>query len=160
MSRMNAITERWVLTCRRELLDRTLIWNQRHLLHALREFEQFYNSYRLTRASPTPGPCKHFPRLSPGQTPTRSSISAGATASAASSTSTSMPPDQHGCNYRHGHRLEAGAVGGHHGGIDVAVRAEGRHRLRWAGSLVRLVRRGPTPNRWYRRSLRNLTVAN
>jgi hypothetical protein len=29
---MNAIMERWVLTCRRELLDRTLIWNQHHLL--------------------------------------------------------------------------------------------------------------------------------
>jgi hypothetical protein len=32
--------ERWVQTCRHELLDRTLIWNQRHLLHALREFEE------------------------------------------------------------------------------------------------------------------------
>jgi putative transposase len=31
MPRMNSIMERWVLTCRRELLDRTLIWNQRHL---------------------------------------------------------------------------------------------------------------------------------
>ncbi|WP_413811014.1 helix-turn-helix domain-containing protein [Streptomyces sp. OE57] len=29
-----------------ELLDRTLIWNQRHLLHALREFEEFNNSHR------------------------------------------------------------------------------------------------------------------
>jgi putative transposase len=46
MPRMNAITERWVQTCRRELLDRTLIWNQRHLLHALREFEHFYNTHR------------------------------------------------------------------------------------------------------------------
>ncbi|MGW1682785.1 integrase core domain-containing protein [Saccharopolyspora sp. NPDC002376] len=44
--RMNSITERWVQTCRRELLDRTLIWNQQHLLHALREFEEFYNSHR------------------------------------------------------------------------------------------------------------------
>lgn len=44
--RMNALTERWVQTCRRELLDRTLIWNQHHLLHALREFEQHYNSHR------------------------------------------------------------------------------------------------------------------
>ena len=35
MPRMNVLMERWVLTCRRELLDRTLIWNQRHLLHAL-----------------------------------------------------------------------------------------------------------------------------
>lgn len=46
MPRMNAVMERWVQTCRRELLDRTLIWNQRHLLHALREFEQFYNAHR------------------------------------------------------------------------------------------------------------------
>jgi transposase InsO family protein len=46
MPRMNSLMERWVQTCRRELLDRTLLWNQRHLLHALREFEQFYNGHR------------------------------------------------------------------------------------------------------------------
>ncbi|SIM47034.1 Integrase core domain-containing protein [Micromonospora cremea] len=46
MPRMNSIMERWVQTCRRELLDRTLNWNQPHLLHALREFEQFYNGHR------------------------------------------------------------------------------------------------------------------
>jgi putative transposase len=46
MPRMNAIMERWVRTCRRELLDRTLIWDQRHLLHALREYETFYNAHR------------------------------------------------------------------------------------------------------------------
>jgi putative transposase len=46
MPRTNSIMERWIQTCRRELLDRTLIWNQRHLLHALREFEAFYNSHR------------------------------------------------------------------------------------------------------------------
>ncbi|WP_445519763.1 integrase core domain-containing protein [Streptomyces sp. NEAU-174] len=46
MTRMNSIMERWVQTFRHELLDRTLIWNQRHLLHALREFEEFYNSHR------------------------------------------------------------------------------------------------------------------
>ena len=46
MPRMNSIMERWVQTCRRELLDRTLIWNRSHLLHALREFEQFYNGHR------------------------------------------------------------------------------------------------------------------
>ncbi|MEU1036694.1 hypothetical protein ABZ402_50545 [Streptomyces mirabilis] len=34
------------ITCRREVLDRTLIWNHAHLLHALREFEEFYNSHR------------------------------------------------------------------------------------------------------------------
>ena len=46
MPRMNSIMERWVQTCRRELLDQTLIWNQRLLLHALREFERFYNGHR------------------------------------------------------------------------------------------------------------------
>jgi transposase InsO family protein len=46
MPRMNSIMERWVQTCRHELLDRTLIWNQRHLLHALREYERFYNEHR------------------------------------------------------------------------------------------------------------------
>ena len=48
--RMNSIMERWVRTCRHELLDRTLIWNQHHLLHALREFETFYNGHRPHRA--------------------------------------------------------------------------------------------------------------
>ncbi|MEU5032289.1 integrase core domain-containing protein [Streptomyces milbemycinicus] len=50
MPRTNSITERWIQTCRRELLDRTLIWNQRHLLHTLREFEQFYNAHRPHQA--------------------------------------------------------------------------------------------------------------
>jgi hypothetical protein len=36
---MNAITERWIGGCRRELLDRTLIWNLPHLGRTLREYE-------------------------------------------------------------------------------------------------------------------------
>src|SRR4051794_20004637 len=32
MPRMNSIMERWIQACRPELLDRTLIWNQAHLL--------------------------------------------------------------------------------------------------------------------------------
>jgi putative transposase len=62
--RMNSIMERWIQTCRRELLDRTLIWNQPHLLHALREFETFYNEHRPHRTlrqaaplRPLPEPC-------------------------------------------------------------------------------------------------------
>ena len=39
--RMNSIMERWIGNCRRELLDRTLIWNQRHLMIVLREYEDF-----------------------------------------------------------------------------------------------------------------------
>ena len=61
MPRMNAIMERWVQTCRRELLDRTLIWNQRHLLHALREFEQFYNSHRPHQGIANARPLRALP---------------------------------------------------------------------------------------------------
>jgi hypothetical protein len=46
MPRMNSIMERWVRTCRRELLDRTVIWNQQHLLHALCEYEDVSNTHR------------------------------------------------------------------------------------------------------------------
>jgi transposase InsO family protein len=67
--RMNSIIERWVQTCRRELLDRTLVWNQTHLLHALREFESFYNQHRHHRAlngaplRPAPEPLNETGRL-------------------------------------------------------------------------------------------------
>ena len=69
MPRMNAIMERWVQTCRRKLLDRTLIWNQHHLLHALREFEAFYNEHRPHRSlngaplRPAPEPLTEPSRL-------------------------------------------------------------------------------------------------
>jgi putative transposase len=48
--RMNSIMERWIGSCRRELLDRTLIWNQRHLMTVLREYEDFYSTHRPHRA--------------------------------------------------------------------------------------------------------------
>ena len=35
---MNAIAERWIGGCRRELLDRTLIWNP-NLRRILRQYE-------------------------------------------------------------------------------------------------------------------------
>jgi transposase InsO family protein len=40
MPRMNSIMERWIQSCRHELLDRTLVWNQAHLLRALHEYER------------------------------------------------------------------------------------------------------------------------
>ncbi|MFF3906512.1 integrase core domain-containing protein [Streptomyces sp. NPDC001848] len=59
MPRMNSIMERWVQTCRHELLDRTLIWNERHLRHALRQFEAHHNAHRPHQAmnqNPLHGP--------------------------------------------------------------------------------------------------------
>jgi putative transposase len=96
MPRMNSIMERWVQTCRHELLDRTLMWNQRHLLHALREFEHFYNEHRPTGPSGLPHRCAPYPNRLPIPSGSRTSMFADVTGSAASSTSTGMPPDQHG----------------------------------------------------------------
>jgi hypothetical protein len=46
---MNATTERWIRSCRTELLDRTLIWNQTQLPHALHEYETFFHQRRPDR---------------------------------------------------------------------------------------------------------------
>ncbi|MEU5647095.1 integrase core domain-containing protein [Streptomyces milbemycinicus] len=59
--RMNSLMERWIQTYRTELLDRTLIWNQSHLLHALREYESFYNEHRPHRALEQAAPCRPLP---------------------------------------------------------------------------------------------------
>ena len=59
--RMNSVMERWIGSCRRELLDRTLIWNQRHLMMALREYEDFYNSHRPHRALDQAAPLRPLP---------------------------------------------------------------------------------------------------
>jgi putative transposase len=44
--RMNSVMERWIGSCRRELLDRTLIWNHRHLMTVLREYEDLQDGLR------------------------------------------------------------------------------------------------------------------
>jgi len=61
MPKMNSLMERWIQTCRRELLDRTLIWNQHHLLQALREFETFYNDHRPHRTLHQAAPLRPRP---------------------------------------------------------------------------------------------------
>ncbi|WP_255205098.1 transposase [Actinomadura sp. BRA 177] len=58
---MNAVMERWVQTCRREFLNRTLMWNQRHLLHALRQFETFYNEHCPHQGIANARPLKPLP---------------------------------------------------------------------------------------------------
>jgi transposase InsO family protein len=50
MPRMNSMIERWIQSRRHELLDRTLIWSQTHLLQALREYERHDNEPRPHRA--------------------------------------------------------------------------------------------------------------
>jgi putative transposase len=59
--RMNAIMERWVRSCRAELLDRMLVLNQAHLLHALHEYETFHNEHRSHRALRAAAPLRPLP---------------------------------------------------------------------------------------------------
>ena len=59
--RANAIMERWIGGCRREMLDHTLIWNQRHLLRVLREYEAHHNTHRPHRALGQAAPLKPLP---------------------------------------------------------------------------------------------------
>jgi putative transposase len=59
--RMNAIAERWIGGCRRELLDRTLIWNQAHLRQILRDYETHHNQHRPHRFLDGAAPLKPLP---------------------------------------------------------------------------------------------------
>ncbi len=59
--RMNAIAERWIGGCRRELLDRNLIWNQSHLRRILREYATHHNQHRPHRALDAAAPLKPLP---------------------------------------------------------------------------------------------------
>ena len=59
--RMNAIAERWIGGCRRELLDRTLIWNQAHLRQILRDYENHHNQHRPHRSLHAAAPLKPLP---------------------------------------------------------------------------------------------------
>ena len=58
---MNTVAERWIGGCRRELLDRTLIWNQAHLRQILRECEIHHNQHRPHRSLHGAGPLKPLP---------------------------------------------------------------------------------------------------
>jgi putative transposase len=59
--RMNAIAERWIGGCRRELLDRILVWNQAHLRRILREYETHHNQHRPHRSLDGAAPLKPLP---------------------------------------------------------------------------------------------------
>ena len=58
---MNAITERRIGGCRRELLDRTLVCDQAHLRRMLRKYETHHNQYRPHRPLNAAAPLKPLP---------------------------------------------------------------------------------------------------
>ena len=46
----NTFAERWIGSIRRELLDRTIIWNQRQLEHLVTDYIEHYNQHRPHRS--------------------------------------------------------------------------------------------------------------
>jgi putative transposase len=59
--RMNAVAERWIGGCRRELLDRALVWNRAHLRRILRDYETHHNQHRPHRCLHGAAPLKPLP---------------------------------------------------------------------------------------------------
>lgn len=59
--RMNAIMERWIGSVRRELLDRTLIWNHEHLRRILHAYEAHHNTHRPHMGLSAAVPLKPLP---------------------------------------------------------------------------------------------------
>jgi putative transposase len=59
--RANAIMERWIGSCRGEILDRTLIWNLPHLRRVLAEYEDHYNRHRPHRTRQHASPLRGLP---------------------------------------------------------------------------------------------------
>jgi integrase-like protein len=55
------IAERWIGGCRREILDRTLIWNRAQLRRILRQYETRHNRHRPHRSLDSAAPLKPLP---------------------------------------------------------------------------------------------------
>jgi putative transposase len=60
-TRANAIAERWIGTVRRELLDRILILNHRHLTAVLTEYVAHFHHHRPHRALKQATPLRSLP---------------------------------------------------------------------------------------------------
>ena len=116
----NTFAERWIGSIRRELLDRTIIWNQRQLERLVSDYIDHYNQHRphqsLDQRPPTP--VHDHPTLH--RRPSPCSEPADATAS---STNTKTPPDQPRPSFRAAQGLQplahaTGAYGsGANGGL-------------------------------------------
>jgi transposase InsO family protein len=57
----NAFAERWIGTLRRELLDRTLVWNRQQLERIVVDYIDHYNEHRPHRSLDQRSPCPPVP---------------------------------------------------------------------------------------------------
>ncbi len=63
----NAYAERWVRTLRHELLDRTIIWNERQLRALLIDYIDHYNQHRPHRSLDQAAPDSANVAIEPGR---------------------------------------------------------------------------------------------
>jgi putative transposase len=63
----NGTAERWILSCRRELLEHVIIISERHLIRLVRSYISYYHENRcqLGLNKDTPNPRQITPRPSP-----------------------------------------------------------------------------------------------
>ncbi len=66
--RANSIMERWIGSLRREILDRMLIVNARHLRHVLTEYETHFNTHRPHRSLGHAAPLRALPHFEAADT--------------------------------------------------------------------------------------------
>ena len=59
----NGVVERWIGSCRREMLNHVIVFGERHALKLLREYTGYYNSdrchYSLAKDAPKPRPVQN-----------------------------------------------------------------------------------------------------
>ena len=95
----NAIAERWVGTLRRELIDRTIIWNRHQLDRLVIDYIDYYNHHRPHRSVHYNHHRPHRslrqqPPAPPTKTRRRPRSSRGSRAAERSSTSTGQQHEQ------------------------------------------------------------------
>jgi putative transposase len=123
----NGVAERWVGTCRRELLDHVIVLDEAHLRRLLSEFLAYYHDDRthlaLGKAPPTDAPCLRGHRPAPESSHCR--------VSAACITVTPGEKLREDCGWNFGERqLLAGEEHRHRNEQEDRVRGPRRHHWR------------------------------
>jgi putative transposase len=62
----NGISERWIGSCRREVLDRVIILNESHLRRLIRDYISYYNEDRIHDSLEKDSPASRIVSSKPG----------------------------------------------------------------------------------------------
>ena len=70
----SGIAERWVGSCRRDILDHVIVFNEKHLRRLLREYVDYYNMDRCHYSLDKDAPAQRLIQLPPSSTATVKSL--------------------------------------------------------------------------------------